>query len=102
MAKSIRPGRERVAQYKETHLSPPEAAKPAVHLSPLSRTTSWPGSVNKVPGWKKGRKEQMADTLEALAICEDPVNEVALGLRDLSTSDHDGRGDGQDSLFGVL
>lgn len=102
MGKSIRPGRDRVAQYKETHLSPPEVAKPTVHLSPLSRTTSWPGSVNKVPGWKKGRKEQMADTLEELAIGENPVDEVVHGLKDLSTSDHARRGDGQDGLFGVL
>ena len=52
---------------KQTHLSPPDTNPPAPpHLS--LRTQSWPSPVSKVPGWRKGRKEQMEDTLEGLGL----------------------------------
>ena len=32
---------------------------------------SWPSPVNKVSGWKKGRKEQMEDILESLNVASE-------------------------------
>ncbi|ORX38420.1 hypothetical protein BD324DRAFT_655746 [Kockovaella imperatae] len=36
---------------------------------------SWPTPVNKISGWRKGRKEQMEDTLEALHLVPDLSSE---------------------------
>ena len=82
---------------RPTHLTPPDRMPPRLsatppdhpprlngtppqnhrHLSPeqvipnveaAMSTASWPSPVSKVPGWRKGRKEQMEDTLEELGL----------------------------------
>lgn len=56
----------------QIQVTPPDQ-KPAAPLPPGSLeaggrvpSASWPVGVNRVPGWKKGRKELMEDTIEEL------------------------------------
>ncbi|RXK38344.1 hypothetical protein M231_04386 [Tremella mesenterica] len=46
-------------------ITPPDR-KPPMSLESLGRSGSWPAGVNRVTGWRKGRKEMMEDTLEEL------------------------------------
>ncbi|WWD20166.1 hypothetical protein CI109_104642 [Kwoniella shandongensis] len=52
-----------------THLSPPEIV-PRNLIRELSTTESsnqsWPAPISRVPGWRKGRRETMEDTMDEL------------------------------------
>ncbi|WVQ96098.1 hypothetical protein IAU59_003200 [Kwoniella sp. CBS 9459] len=56
-----------------THLTPPDAKLRSMssHRANLTHSSqsqlqSWPAPVSRVPGWRKGRKEMMEDTLDEL------------------------------------
>ncbi|WVF68558.1 hypothetical protein IAT40_003327 [Kwoniella sp. CBS 6097] len=53
------------------HLTPPDPrvkslGRQRVNLSHSSQNQSWPAPISRVPGWRKGRKEMMEDTLDEM------------------------------------
>ncbi|CAD6572178.1 MAG: hypothetical protein TREMPRED_000465 [Tremellales sp. Tagirdzhanova-0007] len=62
--------------------SPPDGASPNLLNT---RTQSWPPPVNKVHGWRKGRKELMEDTLETVYLGQpsEGMGEMVLRIKGL-------------------
>ncbi|KAK4689506.1 hypothetical protein P7C73_g607, partial [Tremellales sp. Uapishka_1] len=60
---------------------------PSIHLTPPERTynlvpntQSWPSPLNKVPGWRKGRRQQMDDVMDEIARPASPVDVLQSGI----------------------
>ncbi|OWZ77934.1 hypothetical protein C365_03694 [Cryptococcus neoformans Bt85] len=55
--------------YPATHLTPSDPrTKSTVRPWRSLNSQSWPAPISKIPGWRKGRKEMMEDTLEELGL----------------------------------
>ncbi|WWC92948.1 uncharacterized protein L201_007911 [Kwoniella dendrophila CBS 6074] len=66
---------------KLTHLTPPEPRHNSLTVNKYNvASQSWPAPVSRVPGWRKGRKELMEDTLEELGLGVEQMSEI--GLKD--------------------
>ncbi|WVN86847.1 uncharacterized protein L203_102021 [Cryptococcus depauperatus CBS 7841] len=64
---STRPKKD--GPYSAAYLTPPEKVSGSLGRPWHSLSSqSWPAPVSRVPGWRKGRKEIMEDTLEELGI----------------------------------
>ncbi|WVQ66336.1 uncharacterized protein L199_004515 [Kwoniella botswanensis] len=103
----------------QTHLTPPNHHPGLGNRSfsigqriNSSSNQSWPAPVSSVPGWRKGRKELMEDTLEEMGLVEDhsadrgrdrevQMKDVIRNLEDLVLNQNSAEGRGQNSDMDV-
>ncbi|WVW86766.1 hypothetical protein I302_108820 [Kwoniella bestiolae CBS 10118] len=74
ISKPPAPAHAQTEELKLTHLTPPNPNPNHYRSLPKAvngSSQSWPAPVSRVPGWRKGRKELMEDTLDELGMVED-------------------------------
>ncbi|WRT69546.1 uncharacterized protein IL334_006533 [Kwoniella shivajii] len=69
---------------KMIHLTPPDPKPKSLTSNRiLPASQSWPAPVSRVPGWRKGRKEMMEDTLEEMGLGQFTVGSDRVGLENV-------------------